>query len=94
MASLCEVLDQRPELPGHPPTEATALLGRDAVLDSLGLVTLIVDVEQKLDEQLRVTATLADDRAMSRERSPFMTVGTLIDYVCEVVAGAWASDGG
>ncbi len=62
-------------------TEATRLIGRDAVLDSLGLVTLIVDVEDRLRSQHGVVIALADDSAMSRTRSPFMTVGSLSEYI-------------
>lgn len=62
-------------------TEATRLLGRDAVLDSLGLVTLIVDVEDRLRSQHRVVIALADDSAMSRTRSPFLTVESFSQYI-------------
>jgi D-alanine--poly(phosphoribitol) ligase subunit 2 len=56
------------------------LFGRSGKLDSLGLVTFIVAVEQKFQEDLGVTITLADERAMSQKRSPFATIETLADY--------------
>jgi len=59
---------------------ATALLGKSAVLDSLGLVNLIVMVEEEIEEQFGVNITLADERAISQERSPFRTIGTLVEY--------------
>jgi acyl carrier protein len=61
--------------------ERTALLGDGACLDSIGLVTLIVEIEQRLDEQFGVSIVLADERAMSQTRSPFQSIGTLADYV-------------
>ena len=61
--------------------ESTRLIGRKAVLDSLGLVSVIVDVEQKLEEDYGIGITIADERAMSQEKSPFRTVGTLAEYV-------------
>jgi acyl carrier protein len=61
--------------------EDTRLLGRKGVLDSMGLVTLIVDVEQRLEEEYGAVVVLADERAMSQKRSPFRTVGTLSDYI-------------
>ena len=61
--------------------DAPALIGRDAVLDSLSLVSVIVDVEQRVLHQLGLTVTLADDRAMSQRNSPFRTIGTLTDYL-------------
>ena len=59
----------------------TPLLGPESVLDSLGLVTLIVEVEDRLNTTYGVSLTLADDRAMSRARSPFRTVESLSQYV-------------
>lgn len=65
--------------------ESTRLIGRDSVVDSLGLVTLIVALEQKLAEDYGITATIADERAMSQEKSPFRTVGSLADYVFHLI---------
>ena len=59
----------------------TRLVGRESVLDSLGLVTLIVDVEDELMTRYGVSVTLADERAMSQTRSPFLTVHTVAEYV-------------
>ena len=39
--------------------ESTRLIGRKAVLDSLGLVSVIVDVEQKLEEDYGIGITIA-----------------------------------
>ena len=59
----------------------TVLFGQLGRLDSLGLVRLIVGTEEKIEEELGVTIRIADERAMSEQRSPFKTVGSLIDYV-------------
>jgi acyl carrier protein len=59
----------------------TVLFGKYAKLDSLGLVGLIVSIEEKIEEEFEVTITLADERAMSQKNSPFKTIGTLADYV-------------
>lgn len=67
-------------------TEETRLIGQGAILDSLGLVSLIVEVEQRLADELDLTLILADERAMSQKRSPFRSVGSLADYICELVA--------
>jgi len=66
--------------------EATRLIGRSAVLDSMGLVTLIVEVEQRLEADYDLVVVLADDRAMSQTRSPFLSVATLADYVMQLAA--------
>jgi acyl carrier protein len=52
---------------------STPLVGN---IDSITLVHLLVSIEGKINK------TIADDRAMSRMSSPFLTVGTLIEY-CE-----------
>jgi len=68
--------------------ETAPLFGSEGVLDSLGLVSLIVAVEQALDESLGVAVTLADERAVSQRASPFRTIGTLADYVMTQLAPA------
>lgn len=60
--------------------DAAPLFGVDGVLDSLALVSLVLAVEQGIEEKLGVLVTLADARAASQERSPFRTVGTLTTY--------------
>lgn len=62
----------------------TALFGMTASIDSLSLVSLIVDVETALSAEYGYDISLTDDRAMSRPVSPFTTVATLTDYVMEL----------
>ncbi len=66
-------------------SEGFVLFGQSSKLDSLGLVTFVVAVEQKIQEELGVTITLADERAMSQKRSPFATIGTLADYALNLL---------
>jgi acyl carrier protein len=68
-------------------TPETRLLGSTAVIDSMGLVNLIVEVEQRLSEQFGVACTLADERAMSRQKSPFRSVRSFAEYVVELIHG-------
>ena len=58
-----------------------------AVLDSLGLVELLVDVEQRLEEEYGVSITINDDRAVSQKKSPFRTIGSLVDYILSSFEG-------
>jgi len=60
--------------------EDAPLFGGQGVLDSFGFVSLIVAVEQALDDA-GVSVILADERALSQSASPFRTVGSLADYV-------------
>ncbi len=64
------------------PTASTPLLGRDAVLGSLALVTYVLDVESLLGSW-GIHLTLANEAALSRRKSPFRTVQTLADYAIE-----------
>ncbi|HCE17439.1 MAG TPA: hypothetical protein DEQ80_06235 [Anaerolinea thermolimosa] len=66
--------------------EETRLIGQGAILDSLGLVSLIVEVEQRLSDELGINLILADERAMSQKRSPFRSIGALADYICDLIA--------
>ena len=66
--------------------DAAALFGIDGALDSIALVSLVLAVEQGIEEQLGVLVTLADARAASQERSPFRTVGSLVAYATARVA--------
>lgn len=68
--------------------ENLELLGPGSVLDSIGLVTLIVDVEQRVAQEHDMSLTLASEAAMSRRSSPFRTVGAFADYICELVKDA------
>ncbi len=57
------------------------LFGASGPLDSLGLVNLIVLVEQKVEEQTGRPVSLANDEALSLNDSPFQTVRRLTEYI-------------
>jgi len=59
---------------------ATALFGGEGFLDSMALVTLVVAVEQAVEEKFGTSVSLADPGAMSQEHSPYRTIGALADY--------------
>ena len=61
------------------------LFGADSPLDSLGLVGLLVDVEDALRDR-GLDVELSDARAMSQSRSPFRSVAALVDYVTTSLA--------
>ena len=63
--------------------EDTILFGKEGVLDSMGLVTLIVAVEQAIEDKYDHTASLADEKAMSQARSPYRSVATLAEYAVQ-----------
>ena len=59
----------------------SVIYGDNSPLDSLGLVSLIVAVEQTMEDEFGSTITLADEKAMSLENSPFRSVSSLADYI-------------
>lgn len=61
----------------------TVLFGPNGYVDSLGLVTLVAAVEREIEDRFDAFVILADERAMSREKSPFRTVGALAEYAAE-----------
>jgi acyl carrier protein len=66
-------------------TEQTRLFGDKADLDSMGLVTLIADLEYDVQKQFSRSVSLVDEKAMSRLTSPFRRVDYLADYLVELL---------
>lgn len=87
IAVIYEAIDELNETLETPieKSEMTVLFGKDAVLDSMGLVSLIVTVERLVDEKYDKTISLASEKAFSRSSSPFKTVTTLAEYVQELL---------
>ena len=61
--------------------EQTRLFGETAQLDSIGLVTLIADLEEDIRRATGRDVVLADEKAMSRLTSPFRRAGLLADHI-------------
>ena len=64
----------------------TPLFGRDGRLDSLDLVNFVMAVEDQTEDETGQRISLADDRAMSQEQSPFRTIGSLVDYMAVLIS--------
>jgi acyl carrier protein len=58
----------------------TELFGTDGFLDSMALVTLVVTLEQGIEEKFGVSVQLADARALAQEHSPYSTISALAEY--------------
>lgn len=63
----------------------TVLFGDRGILDSMGLVSLITDLEEKFEQESNVSIILADERALSQKRSPFRTVSSLSEYIFRLI---------
>lgn len=68
------------------PTMQTRLYGGSGALDSLALVSLIADVEEKISDEFDVDIVLADEKAMSAKTSPFRSVESLVLYIENLLA--------
>ncbi|MES2330144.1 MAG: acyl carrier protein [Bacteroidota bacterium] len=65
--------------------EEATIFGPDSKLDSMGLVNLITIIEEKLEKKTGRFISIADERAMSMEASPFKTIGTLKNYITDLI---------
>jgi len=63
------------------PTPQTRLFGSGGALDSLALVSLIADVEERISDHFDRSVILADERAMSQRTSPFRDIASLSEYI-------------
>src|SRR6266404_1503721 len=61
------------------------LYGAGGKLESLDFVTLIMEVEEKINAEFGTDITIADENLLSKAKSPFSTLRTLIEYLEELV---------
>ena len=81
VSCLEDVLSQQDVQSDKPVGEETHLIDHLSVLDSMGLVNLIVDLEQIIANRSGIYLVLANERALSQKSSPFKTVESLADYI-------------
>ena len=61
------------------------LYGAGGKLESLDFVTLIMEVEEKINAEFGTDITIADENLLSKEKSPFSTLGTLTEYLHDLL---------
>ena len=62
-------------------SNSTQLYGAESPLDSVDLVNLLLAIEERIEDELDVSFTIANEKALSMKNSPFRTVQTLCDYL-------------
>ena len=67
------------------PTADSEIFGGQSVLDSTALVSMILDLEERLEEELGMTVSLMDEKAVSQENSPFQSVATMVAFIKTIV---------
>lgn len=61
------------------------LYGDAGVLDSMALVSLILALEQAIEERFDKSVSLADEKALSQTRSPYRTVDSIAEYAARQI---------
>jgi|TARA_R110000850_G_scaffold22646_11_gene66970 acyl carrier protein len=69
-------------------SEQTTIFGGDDGIDSLSLVMLVTEIESLVFDQLNLSISLADEKAMSMRNSPYRNVGALLDFALSKVEAA------
>lgn len=69
-------------------SEEVRLIGKKANVDSMDFVTLITIIEELISDKLDKDIHIVSDKAFSRERSPFYSVGTLTEFIVELAKEA------
>lgn len=63
----------------------TRLYGQGSSLDSIALVELLFEIEERVSDRYGVPVTLMDEKAMSARNSPFITIESLAEYLLPLV---------
>ena len=80
MANLSRDTDRQLEVSPEAP-----VFGPDSALDSLGLVSLLIDIEEGLRNR-GLEVSLSSERAMSQRHSPFRSVPSLVQFIDDLAA--------
>jgi len=83
-ATLKEWTGEADALRGDPEKDIL-LFGSGGIFDSMALVNFIADLEYNLSQELGYKVIIADDRAMSKYKSPFSKVSNLELYLTDLL---------
>lgn len=69
------------------PADYTSIhfIGPTAVLDSISLVSFLIEIEMLVFEKFKFKIVCLSDKALSRSQSPFRDYLTLKNYIMELV---------
>ncbi len=81
MEAIDELNEQLPKDERLEKSTDAALFGNKGSLDSLGLISLVTTIEQKIEESLGISVTLLEDIADLENDNPFETVYTLSNFI-------------
>jgi len=87
-AAVDELNEMLPDGEQLPKDESTPLTGDSAALKSLSLANLLVGIEEQVEEALDQSISIIGGSPLPEDPSPLETLGTLIDYVAQLVESA------
>ncbi len=85
ISKVVSLVDTLPEDKKFSVDQNTTLFGNGSSIDSLSLVSIIVDLETTFSAEYGLDISLTDDKAMMREKSPFESIKSLAEYISELV---------
>ncbi|MGQ0537406.1 MAG: hypothetical protein ACT4R6_00545 [Gemmatimonadaceae bacterium] len=81
-------LDEQNEHASVVATAALPLVGENAAITSMRLVSFIADLETTLANDHGLSLTLVSEQALSRSKSPFRSVDALAEYILELTGAS------
>lgn len=66
--------------------EQTRLVGSGALLDSVGLVSLLINLEQHYENAVDLASSFMASASVAEEEHPFRTVGVLAEHIHQLLA--------
>lgn len=67
-------------------SEDLSFVGENACLDSISLVTFITIAEELLEDEFDKTISIVSKSTFSCERSPFLSITALCDFIEELIS--------
>ena len=61
------------------------LYGDNGNLDSLSLITIIADIEKKIENDFSIKVKLANEKDLKILDSPFTTLGKMVSFIMEKI---------
>tara|TARA_Y100001958_G_scaffold158296_1_gene155723 strand:+ start:2407 stop:2691 length:285 start_codon:yes stop_codon:yes gene_type:complete len=61
------------------------IYGDGSSLDSLGLVSFIVGLEEELEDAFGKSISLADEKAMSQKSNPYKSIDSLSEFILKLL---------
>jgi len=61
------------------------IIGGASPLDSLGVISFLMELESNVENSLGIEITLVNDDVLSKDDNPLKNVGTIIDHLKHII---------